>query len=241
MLSSRSRALHLGTLAALLLSACAAPVGRIASPHAGTAVLTVRGDRFFLDGRPFDMWGIRVASASQNERLTTGLIENLDEYRTHGVNSLAVFYMGSRGANSDPFSPDGLTVDADHQRRMERIIRAAAERGMVVVAGIFYQHAPLGLRDAAAVANVVRTVTAALRPYRNVIVNIANEQNSPGWEDSGLWLQLEPIRYDLGGSGQPGNPGMRWYFEAVRERVGAATARRRGSATRRSFAKRLTR
>ena len=123
-----------GWLILLLVAACA-PSGRIQAPVPQRAELTVRGDLFFLDGRRFDMWGIRVASASQNDRLTTELVHNLDEYRAHGINSLAVFYMGSRGANSDPFSPDGFHVDASHQRRMEHIIRAAAERGMVVVVG----------------------------------------------------------------------------------------------------------
>ena len=44
-------------------------------PHAGgpatartpRAVLTVRGDRFLLDGGPFDMWGIRTASGTQDD------------------------------------------------------------------------------------------------------------------------------------------------------------------------------
>ena len=335
----------------LLVAACASSAPFTAS-QAGGPDLTVRGNRFFLDGSAFDMWGIRVASASQNERLTSDLIENLDEYRAHGVNSLAVFYMGSRGANSDPFSADGLRVDPEHERRMERIIRAAAQRGMVVVAGIFYQHAPFGFRNGEAVRNAVRVATTALRPYRNVIINIANEQNSSGWEDSaaifdfrdpqriielaevvrevdpkrlvggggydheknivigrspaidvllfdtagpdphsgelydrfvsrglagkplvnvelfggwtarferglfpdpvrraylreveeaavrpGLsvffhnnpWLQTEPIRYDHGGAGVSGDPGMRWYFEAVRERSRVTTRQSSGA------------
>ena len=322
----------------LLLAGCASTGP---TPSKGRAELTVRGDQFLLDGAPFEMWGIRVASASQNDRLTADLIANLDDYRAHGVNTLAVFYMGSRGANSDPFSMDGLRIDAEAHGRIERIIRAAAARGMVVVVGLFYQHAPFGLRDAEAVRNAVRTVTAALRPYGNVVINIANEQNSYGWEDSAavldfrdpqtiiglagvaseidprrlvggggydhaknvvigrsaaidvllfdtngpdphsgelydrfvsagiadkplvnvelfggwtgkferglfpdpvrraylreveaaasrpglsvffhnnLWLQTEPIRYDLGGSGVKGDPGIRWYFDAVRHR-----------------------
>lgn len=340
--------LRISASLAILLAAGCLSTGR--APAAAPAGLTVRGDRFLLDGAPFDMWGIRVASASQTERLTTDLIANLDRYDAHGINALGVFYMGSRGANSDPFSADGSRVDADHQARMERIVGAAAERGMVVIVGIFYQHAPFGLRDAEAVRQAVRTVTAALRPHRNVIINIANEQNSYGWEDSaavfdlrdphriielaeavrqtdprrlvggggydhdknivigrsgaidallfdtsgpepdsealyerfvsagvadkpivnvelfggwtgkfergvfpdpvrqaylrevqaaasrpGLsvffhnnpWLQADPIRYDLGGSGAPRDPGIRWYFEAVRAaRGGSAGAGR---------------
>jgi len=121
-------------------------------------VLTVQGDRFLLDGHAFD------------------------DYRAHGVNAITVFYQGCRGGNYDPFSPDGRSVDHGHQRRMEQIIEACRERGMVVVVGIFYQAAPFGLRDAAAVRAAVRRVTENLKPFRNIIINIANEQNSAGWK-----------------------------------------------------------
>ncbi len=75
-------------------------------------------------------------------------------------------------------------MDAGHQQRTERIIRACQARGMAVAVGIFYRHAPFGLKDAEAVKNVVRAVTRSLKPYRNLIINIANEQNSGGWSDT---------------------------------------------------------
>ncbi|MEX0887287.1 MAG: hypothetical protein WD009_12705 [Phycisphaeraceae bacterium] len=146
-----------------------------------TRQLTIDGDVFHLDGRPIDLWGIRTASGTASDVYRDHLIDQLDEYLAHGVNAVTVFYMGCRGANYDPFSSDGRSVDADHQRRMEAIIQACDERGMVVVAGIFYQHAPFGLKDGEAVHNAVRTVTGKLKPYRNVIINIANEQNSHGY------------------------------------------------------------
>ncbi|MFP2908552.1 hypothetical protein ACLESD_26560 [Pyxidicoccus sp. 3LFB2] len=157
------------------------------SPDGGsivTPVLTTSGNQFRLDGAPFDMWGIRVGSASQSQANTDHLLAQLDEYRAHGVNTVTVFYQGTSGGASDPFSSDGLSVDPAHQARMERILRAAAERDMVVVVGIFYQRAPFGLQSAEAVRNAVRTVTRLLRPYRHVIINIANEQNSTGWDDT---------------------------------------------------------
>lgn len=163
----------------LLLMALLTGLAAAANP-----VLTVKQDRFYLDGQPFDMWGVRVASATRDQALTDHLIAQLDEYKAHGVNTVTVFYQGASGAFYDPFSADGLRVDAGHQARMEQIIRAAADRGMVVIAGIFYQHAPFGLKDAEAVRNATRTVTRALKPFRNVIINIANEQNSRGWADS---------------------------------------------------------
>lgn len=172
-------------LALALLSLLAGCAVRSAPARAGGGpVLTTAGDRFLLDGRPFRMWGTRVASATQTDSLVEHLVAQLDDYRAHGVNTLSVYYMGSRGRNSDPFSPDGTRIDPAHERRMARLLEAAAERGMVVVVGIFYQHAPFGLRDAGAVREAVRAVTRSLRPYRHLVVNIANEQNSYGWEDS---------------------------------------------------------
>ncbi|QDV35695.1 DUF6807 domain-containing protein [Tautonia plasticadhaerens] len=146
--------------------------------------LTIEGDRFLLDGRPFSMWGIRTASGTQDDAQCDHLVAQLDDYKAHGVNTVAVYYMGCRGGNYDPFSPDGTAIDPGHQERMERIIRACAEREMVVVVGLFYQHAPFGLRDAGAVREAVRTATEALEPFGNIIINIANEQNSGGWSDT---------------------------------------------------------
>jgi hypothetical protein len=147
--------------------------------HASAAEIQVQGQRFTLDDRPYDMWGIRVASGSQTQELTDHLIAQLDDYRAHGVNTIAVYYMGSSGGYSDPFSSDGRRMDPDHQARMESIIKACDERGMVVVVGIFYQRCEQPqLHDWEACRQAVQTVAKALRPHRNVILNMANEQNS---------------------------------------------------------------
>lgn len=168
----------------LLSSVCLAGEEQNGERPATGPLLTVKGDQFLLDGKPFDIWGVRVASATKDQKQTDHLIQQLDEYKRHGVNTVTVFYQGSSGGNYDPFSTDGRQIDGCHQRRMEQIIEAAAKRDMVVVVGIFYQHAPLRLSDADAVRNAVITVTKALQPYRNVIINIANEHNSGGWRDT---------------------------------------------------------
>ncbi|NLF31251.1 MAG: hypothetical protein GX591_10245 [Planctomycetes bacterium] len=147
-----------------------------------SALLTLDGQHWLLDGRPFDLWGIRTASGTMNDAQCRHLIDQFDDYLAHGVNAVTVFYQGCRGGNYDPFTPDGTAVDAGHQARMERILQAAAGRGMVVIVGLFYQAAPITLADAAAVRNAVRTVTEALRPYRNVILNVCNEPNSGEWK-----------------------------------------------------------
>jgi len=96
-------------------------------------VINVDGDRFQLNGQPYDMWGIRVASASQSQDLNDELIANLDDYKSYGVNTVAVFVQGSSGGFSDPFSYDGKSIDAGHLTQIRQIIEACDDRRMVHV------------------------------------------------------------------------------------------------------------
>ncbi|MGH7957771.1 MAG: hypothetical protein ACREH8_12300 [Opitutaceae bacterium] len=163
-------------LLAVAAAFCLIPV------HAAT--LTVRDRVLLIDGQPAKLWGIRVASASQTPDLTDQLVAQLDDYRAHGVNTVAVYYMGSLGLHGDPFSPDGHAIDRDHQARMDAIIRALDDRGMVAIVGIFYQRTvKASLRDWAAAQNAVRTVAIALQPHRNIVLNIANEQNTSHYQN----------------------------------------------------------
>lgn len=144
-------------------------------------LLTVSNDRLLLDGSPIDLWGIRTASATMDQAKTDHLIAQLDDYLAHGVNAVTVYYAGCSGGFYDPFSVDGTKLDDGHADRMKQIASACAEKGMILVAGIFYQNAPLGLRDRDAAVEAVRTVTRSLEGEPNVIINIANEQNSKNW------------------------------------------------------------
>jgi hypothetical protein len=146
-------------------------------------VLTVDGHNFKLDEKLFDMWGVRVASASQKEEYTSSLISNLDDYKSSGINCISVFVQGSSGGFSDPFRDEGKSVDDGHLNRIIRIIDECATRDMVVIVGVFYQRTLKDptirkLNSEVAIRNAIRTVTLKLKPYRNVIINIANEQNS---------------------------------------------------------------
>lgn len=161
---------------------------------ASAATLAVRGDQFLLDGQSLKLWGVRTASASQTEESTRHLIAQLDDYARHGINAVAVFYQGSSGGYSNPFSADGGEIDPGHRARMAEIIAACDRHGMVVIVGIFYQRSEF-LRTPAAWENAVRTVTRTLKPHRNIIVNIANEQNSSLYKDSnGVFDIGDPAR-----------------------------------------------
>lgn len=147
------------------------------------AEITRDGGRLLRDGKPVKLWGVRTASASQSADNTEHLLAQLDEYQRHGLNSVTVFYQGSSGGYSNPFSPDGRLLDPAHHARMVKIIEACDRRGMVVIVGIFYQRSDF-FRHAAAWEQATATATRMLRPYRNVIINIANEQNSGLYKDS---------------------------------------------------------
>lgn len=147
-------------------------------------VFTIQGHTCLLDDEPLEMWGLRAASATQHDSLTDALMASLDSYQQYGANALSIFLQGSSGGFADPFSVDGTAMDEDHRRRMQRIVEACAERSMVVIVGIYYQRVLANQQDSRkvstpdAIVQATRTVTALLRPYRNVIINIANEQNS---------------------------------------------------------------
>lgn len=152
--------------------------------------LHIYGNQFFLNGEPFDMIGLRVASASQSDSLTNLLINQLDDYKATGLNTISVFVQGSSGGYSDPFSSDGKSLQKSHSDRLIRIIEECNERSMVVIVGIFYQRVfgnyfknHRSLNDAEAIYSATKTLTEILKPYRNVIINIANEQNSNGYKD----------------------------------------------------------
>ena len=154
------------------------------TPSGTQHVLTINGPAFYLDGTRMQLWGARTASATKDDAQANHLIAQLDDYKSHGVNSVTVFYQGCRGAKYDPFSSDGRTINAGHEARMEKIIKAANDRGMVVIVGLYYFAAPLNAKDGAAVRTTVKTVARALKPYRNIIINIANEQNSTEYRDT---------------------------------------------------------
>lgn len=159
-------------------------------PYAWETELSIEGDRFQFNGEWFDMWGIRVASAAGTDEYTDRLIEALDDYIAYGVNAVTVFYMGSSGGHYDPFTADGTGWRHPEIRdRMDRIIEECDQRGMIVIAGIFYQWkntelTDRSLQDWAAAREAVKTVASHLKSkgYTNVMLNIANEQNSSAYK-----------------------------------------------------------
>lgn len=150
--------------------------------------LTINGHSFYLNEKPFSMLGVRVASASQNDEFTKDLVANLDDYKSVGINTISVFLQGSSGGYSEVFLNQGKEIEKDDWKRLTKIIKACAKRDMVVIVGIFYQRTVKNpgismLKTEQEIRNAVRTVAQKLKPFKNVIINIANEQNSGHYKD----------------------------------------------------------
>ncbi len=92
-------------------------LGFLQSTVSADNVINVDGDRFRVNGKPYDMWGIRVAIASQSQDLTDELIANLDDYRSwcQGPSSgQPVRYdLGGDGTSTSP----GIRWYFEHVRR----------------------------------------------------------------------------------------------------------------------------
>lgn len=156
-------------------------------------VIKVNGNLFTLNDQPFKMWGVRVASAAVTESDTNELIAQLDEYKSYGINSFSVFLQGSSGITIDPFNADGTAIDQAVLDRTTRIIQECDKRGMVVVLGIFYQNVKEHrLANWESCKHAVKLVTEKLKPFRNVIINIANEQNSEQHLDK-AWAKVNQV------------------------------------------------
>ncbi|MBT5056075.1 MAG: hypothetical protein HOM68_05995 [Gemmatimonadetes bacterium] len=154
--------------------------------------LSIEDTSILIDDSPQKLWGLRVANGTRDDAATHELIGCLDEYRSYGANAITTFFMGCRASAYDPFSADGRQIDAHHARRMQSLARACEDRGMVLVAGIFYQNAPIGMKDRCAVENAVRTATRTLDGFSNVIINVVNEHNSSGWVKHGCYPFQDP-------------------------------------------------
>ncbi|MDT8301564.1 MAG: hypothetical protein RQ760_08770, partial [Sedimentisphaerales bacterium] len=107
-------------------------------------------------------------------------------------------FPGYEGAVNSAFKPDG-SLRKSYFRRVKRVIETCDHNGAVVILGCYYQRQDQILRDEKAVrAGVVNTVRWLKRSgYNNVVLEIANEFNHPGFDNSILKKpegQVELIR-----------------------------------------------
>ncbi len=163
-------------LGGLLSHAVAAPAVK-PSAH----ILTIAGKDILVDGKPSKLIGVRVSNSLISDEEAKELIDNLDVFRSYGVNTIAVYIMGSRFGNIKGYNPDA-SLNSTYQQRFERIIEEADKRAMIVLVGCLYWSTSEAKADLGhwtqkeanlAVANTVKWVTK--RGYRHVFVDPDNE------------------------------------------------------------------
>jgi hypothetical protein len=141
---------------------------------------------------------------------TDAVIQALDFYKSHGVLMINVSLQGAqagydksvngidrenayrlgpgRGAYVSAFQPDG-SLKPDWLARLERLLRAADQRGMFVNLMYFFHGQSGQFRSTAAIHNAAANITDWLiaHDFRNVIVDVANEYDLPGpqWDFKG--------------------------------------------------------
>ena len=144
------------------------------------------------------------------ERNTEAVIQALDFYKNHGVLMINVSLQGAqagydkavngidrenayrfgrdKGTYVSAFRPDGSLKPA-WLTRLEHLLHAADERGMMVNLMYFYQGQDELFQSTGAIHSAARNITDWLiaRNFRNVIVDVANEYDLPGpqWDFGG--------------------------------------------------------
>lgn len=153
----------------------------VATCSASQYVFAVEDTRLTLNGHEFTIIGLRCSNALISDATTRDLIDRLDTYQSYGVNTVTVYFMGSRFGDVKGYRPDA-SLDPSYAERMARIIEAADRRGMVVLVGCLYWSTSRANEDLdhwtqthanRAIANTVTWLVE--HDYRNVFVDPDNE------------------------------------------------------------------
>ncbi len=133
-------------------------------------------DRFNRFGRTFDP-----------DRNTDDLIKALPQWYLYGLRAFTVGLQGggpcfttdNKTIDNNPYGPDGQTLDPDYLARLDRLIRAADDLGMVVIVSFFYPGQLPRLKDEQAVISALKSISGFLKAqrYSNILIEVCNEMD----------------------------------------------------------------
>lgn len=131
----------------------------------------------------FNRFGITF-DADKN---TDDLIKALPDWYRYGLRAFTVglqgggpcFTISNDTIHNNPFSDDGKSIDSKYLERLDRLICAADELGMVVIVSFFYPGQLKRLKDGRTVANALKTAASFLgeKAYENTIIEVCNEMD----------------------------------------------------------------
>jgi len=151
------------------------------------------------------------------EANTDRLIAALPQWYHHGLRAFTVGLQGGGPVltlddwstiDNNPYGVDGRSFDPAYAGRLDRLIKAADDIGMVVIVSFLYASQGPRLQDGRAVRNAVIGASRFLKDggYTNVIIEVANEYNLSGFHthpivqsDEGIASLIELARQESGG------------------------------------------
>lgn len=127
------------------------------------------------------------------EANTDRLIAALPEWYSYGLRAFTVGLQGGgpvltiddwSSIDNNPFGKDGTKFDSAYAARLDRLLKAADELGMVVIVSFLYASQVPRLKDGRAVRNAVTNAARFLREgaYTNAIIEVANEYDLPQFD-----------------------------------------------------------
>lgn len=121
------------------------------------------------------------------EANTDRLIATLPTWKRHGLLAFTVGLQGGMPVltiknstiHNSPYSEDGTQIDPAYLSRLNRLIAAADELGMVVIVSLLYEGQIDRLADGRTIRNAVTSACRFLKETgsTNVIIEVANEYN----------------------------------------------------------------
>ncbi|NOR74915.1 MAG: hypothetical protein GQ525_07130, partial [Draconibacterium sp.] len=137
-------------------------------------VFSTKGDKTYINNKEYLTIGLRCSNALISDKTTSELIKYLDSYKSYGVNTISVFFMGSRFGDVKGYNEDA-SLNTVYTKRMAKIIKACDKREMVVLVGCLYWGGSKGKWESwtqkeanLAVANTVKWLSE--NNFRNVFV-----------------------------------------------------------------------
>ena len=145
-------------------------------------MLAIDGDRFTIDGQPTFLLGISYYGALDAPE--EFIRQDFAEFAMAGINWVRVWAMwGFFEQNLSAVDRDGNPRQPYHDRLL-RLCELAKEHGLIVDVTLIHSGErsgqPTMLRDVEAHIQAVKTLTTALKPYRNVYIDLANERDLKG-------------------------------------------------------------
>lgn len=160
-------------------------------------------EQFNRFGRTFD-----------SDKNTNDLIEALPEWYQYGLRAFTVglqgggpcFTINNKNINCNPFSEDGTSIDAAYLSRLDQLIKAADDIGMIVIVSYFYPGQVSRLKDGQTVINAVKAASRFLKEqaYTNVLIEVCNECDGATshpliYEDECMPVLINIAREESGG------------------------------------------